>query len=199
MMSAKSLLILTGFALAYLLAREWETRPIVHPPGVLAPLPPIQVNMPPSTFQFDEYLVTRRARVELRALVLSKEGYRLRREADLSPIDLALGWGPMSDQAVLDRIKITQSGRWYQTRYEYPAPIPDHQIISNSSNMHMIPAAKSVARQLKELREGDLVNLSGYLVDVDHESGWAWRTSLSRSDTGAGACEIVFVESVIVE
>ena len=38
--------------------------------------------------------------------------------------------------------------------------------------------------------------MNGYLVDVDHESGWRWRTSMSRTDTGAGACEIVYVESV---
>ncbi len=65
--------------------------------------------------------------------------------------------------------------------------------------MHMIPAADSVERSLMKLREGDIIVLQGYLVDVDHESGWKWRTSLSRSDTGAGACEIVYVESVSVE
>ena len=47
-----------------------------------------------------------------------------------------------------------------------------------------------------QLREGDVIVLQGYLVDVDHESGWMWRTSMSRTDTGAGACEIVYVESI---
>jgi hypothetical protein len=65
--------------------------------------------------------------------------------------------------------------------------------------MHMIPATRSIARQLKNLRVGDVIKLAGLLVDADHESGWFWRTSMSRTDTGAGACEIVFVEALSVE
>mgnify|MGYP001811695434 CR=1 FL=1 len=195
----RRVLILSGVALAYLVAREWETAPIEHDPGVLAPRAPVQANLEPSVFAFDGYQLTRRARFEIRARVLSTRNYYLQRESDLSPVDLALGWGPMSDQAVLDRITIRQSGRWYRTRYEHPAPLPDQQIIMNSSNMHMIPAAKGIGRQLKKIREGQVVTLRGFLVDVDHDSGWAWRTSLSRNDTGAGACEIVYVESVVVE
>ena len=62
--------------------------------------------------------------------------------------------------------------------------------------MHMIPATASVENSIMQLREGDVIVLQGYLVDVDHESGWMWRTSMSRTDTGAGACEIVYVESI---
>ena len=65
--------------------------------------------------------------------------------------------------------------------------------------MHMIPASASVERSLMKLREGDVVVLQGYLVDVDHDSGWRWRTSMTRTDTGAGACEIVYVESIAVQ
>lgn len=63
----------------------------------------------------------------------------------------------------------------------------------------MIPARKDIARSLKKLRQGDIITLRGYLVDVDHDSGWYWRTSTSRTDTGSGACEIVYVESLLVE
>src|SRR6185369_12554143 len=49
----------------------------------------------------------------LEARVLASERYRFGREADLSPIDLALGWGAMSDSAVLADFDITQSGRFY--------------------------------------------------------------------------------------
>jgi hypothetical protein len=174
-------------------------RPVVHPPGVLVSELPRQQEITPSQFTLDDYQLTRRARFEIHARVLSSEPYYLRRESDLSPLDLALGWGAMSDEAVLDRIDISQGNRWYFTRYEYPAPLSDAQITANSSNMHMIPARKSVARQLKDLRPGNIVLLKGYLVDVDHASGWRWRTSLSRTDTGNGACEIVYVESITIE
>ncbi len=193
------LFILSAVVFAYLLARQWEQRPISHAPGVLVPEIPVQVDLQPSAFMMDEYQLTRRAEFEMRARVLSAQNYYLHTESELSPIDLALGWGLMSDQAVLDRIKISQSSRWYRSRWAFPAPLSEQQFIANSSNMHMIPASKAIGRSLKELRSGDLVILQGYLVDVDHDSGWKWRTSMSRNDTGSGACEIVYVESMVVE
>lgn len=195
----RRIFILSVVVLGYLIVRDWDTKPIVHPPGLLVIEKPIQMDIQPSLFMLDDYQLTRRASFEIRARVLSTEPYYLHREADLSPLDLALGWGVMSDQAVLDRIDISQSGRWYRTRYELPPPVPEQQIISSSSNMHMIPARVDIDRSLKALRSGDVIILRGYLVDVDHDSGWFWRTSMSRTDTGNGACEIVYVESLIVE
>jgi hypothetical protein len=70
---------------------------------------------------------------------LSSERYSLGREADLSPVDLALGWGKMSDEAVLSKINITQSNRFYYWHVD-AFPIPRREIEINSANMHMIPA-----------------------------------------------------------
>lgn len=195
----KRLFFLSVAVLCYLVIKDWGMAPIERPPGVLVRAAPQQLESPPSTFMMDEYQLTRRARFDVRARVLSTKPYHFKRDADLSPIDLALGWGLMSDSAVLDRIDISQGNRWYYTKYALPPPIPDAQIIANSSNMHMIPASKSIERSLEKLRVGDIVKLNGYLVDVDHESGWFWRTSMSRTDTGNGACEIVYVESLTVD
>ncbi len=195
----RRIFLLSVIALCYLGYRDWDSGAIEHPPGVLVREAPVQVDVQASTFMLDDYQVTRKASFEVRARVLSKEPYYLGRTADLSPIDLALGWGPMSDSAVLDQIGISQSGRWYRTRYELPPPLPEQQIIANSSNMHMIPARKDIERALKKVRVGDIVLISGYLVDVDHDSGWYWRSSMSRTDSGDGACELVYVESLSVE
>ena len=195
----RNLFIFSIAVLAYLVVRGWEQKPITHPPGVLADGTPLQVDVQASSFGMDDYQITKKARFEIHARVLSTEQYYLNREADLSPIDLALGWGVMSDQSLLEQIDISQSSRWYRWRYEGSLPVSDQQIITSSGNMHMIPATKSVERSLMKLREGDVVVLQGYLVDVDHESGWRWRTSMTRTDTGAGACEIVYVESIAVQ
>ena len=180
--------------------QQWDMRPIRHEPGVLVPEAPIQSPQSRAqAFKIDDYVVKPQAAFTIRARVLSRERYWLGTEADLSPIDLALGWREMSDQENLDRIRIRQSGRWYFTRYEFPAPLSDHQIIQNSSNMHMIPADGYVRSRLLDLREGALVTLKGQLVNVEHPSGFKWFTSLSREDTGNGACEIVYVEQVFIE
>ena len=83
----------------------------------------------------------------------------------LVPTDLALGWGRMSDSAVLAKIDITQSGRFYYWRVK-EFPIPRREIETSSANMHMIPADNDVKRQLEQVREGQLVRIEGFLVDA---------------------------------
>lgn len=196
----KKALYISLFLLAVLAWRDWSHREIMHEPGVLVSELPRQADVSePGFIQVEDYRLALRAKFDLRARVLSIENYRLGSEAGLSPVDLALGWGAMSDQAVLDRISISQGSRWYFTRYELPAPISDREIISNSSNMHMIPANSWVLKKLKEIRKGNVVQIQGFLVDVDADSGFYWRTSLRRDDTGNGSCEIFYVENLYIE
>jgi len=186
--------------LAVLLIRNWEGRDIVHPPGVLVPETPRQLDMAEARpFPVDDFMVTPRAEFGIRARVLSRENYYMGEESELSPVDLALGWGVMSDQAVLDRIDISQGGRWYFTRYDHPAPISDQQIIRHSGNMHMIPANDWVEGKLGDIRPGDLIQARGFLVDVGRDDGFHWNTSRSRNDTGNGSCEIFYVEQIFLE
>ena len=69
----KRLFLLSGVALIYLTAMEWEERPLVYPPGVLVPQIPVQLDLEPSWFDMKDYLVTRRAKFKIRARVLSTE------------------------------------------------------------------------------------------------------------------------------
>ena len=41
-----------------------------------------------------------------------------------------------------------------------------------------------------------LLTFSGYLIEARAPDGWRWRSSLTREDTGAGACELVWVEQI---
>ena len=196
----KHILVIVVVLLAVLATRDWMERDIHHAPGVLVPEQPVQISLGKTdSILLNGYYLNPRADFQIRARVLSRENYRWDTESDISPMDLALGWGAMSDQAVLDRISIEQRSRWYFTRYEAPAPLSDRQIIRSSSNMHMVPADSAVREELERIRVGDVVQLYGSLVDVDSDSGWKWRTSLSREDTGNGACEIVYVQNVVIE
>ena len=186
--------------LAWLAWSSWSERPIHHEAGVLAAASPQQMNLSRiEQFQHEDFLISRKARFDIRARVLSKERYRFGTEAQLSPVDLALGWGPMSNEQVVGQLDISQGNRWYYFRYENTPPIPHPDILRHSSNMHMIPADRYTAKQLTSLRPGAIVSIQGYLVDVDRADGWQWRTSMSRDDTGAGACEIVWVEQIFIE
>ena len=177
-------------------ARWWQGRPISQPPGILAPLDPVQTEPEsPVSWTFRDYRITPLARFEIRARVLGTERYRFDRAAQLSPVDFALGWGPMSDSRILTAFSIRQRDRWYFWNSGI-LPIPADQVISHSANMHMIPSNAAVAEQLLSVRTGQIVELRGQLIRADGKDGWRWISSLSRTDTGEGSCEVVWVESV---
>ncbi|WP_374442104.1 hypothetical protein [Pseudomonas panipatensis] len=130
---------------------------------------------------------------QIDALVLGREDYAFDREAELSPTDLALGWGPLADPQLAARIQFSQGGRWYHWQAD-PLPLPRREIETHSANMHLIPADPQVAQALSAVRAGQQIHLAGELVQVVGDDGWQWRSSLSREDTGAGACELIWLE-----
>lgn len=101
----------------------------------------------------------------------------------------------MSDERVLENIEISQSGRFY--RWQVDAfPIPRREIETHSANMHLIPASDAVKSVLDKIRKGDIIEISGSLVNVmSNNDGWHWKSSQTRTDTGRGACELIWVES----
>ncbi|MAD44612.1 MAG: hypothetical protein CMI02_07120 [Oceanospirillaceae bacterium] len=131
------------------------------------------------------------------ARVLSRKNYSFGREAELSPMDFALGWGPMADPEIIAYFDIHQSGRWYRWRAE-TLPLPLRTVETHSANMHMVPADQWVADQLDDVEEGQMITLQGKLIRADAADGWHWVSSLTRNDTGNGACELVLVEAVTV-
>ena len=134
----------------------------------------------------------------IEAKVLSSMRYRFDRESSLAPVDLALGWGPMANPAVSEKLSVSQGERWFYWRAS-EFPIPRREIETHSANMHMIPATPAIDEMLKSIQKGDTVRVRGYLVEAQGADGWRWRSSLSREDTGAGACELVWVETLDVQ
>ena len=148
--------------------------------------------------QFNGYSMTNLQTYTGEFRVLSKENYNFGRESEISPVDFALGWDKMADPQVYQQLSIRQSNRWYHWRYENSPPIPVREIEMQSANTHLIPASKQIAKQLKAIDQDDLIYLKGQLVEVKSSDGWTWRSSLSREDTGGGACELMLVEEVRV-
>ncbi|MGZ8489733.1 MAG: hypothetical protein ACXWW4_14490 [Candidatus Binatia bacterium] len=174
----------------------WSGRDIARPGGVLVPEEPVQRQVYTSRLRVKNgYQIALLASFDIRARVIAVERYRFDRGAALSPVDLALGWGPMSNGDILKQISFSQGGRfysWWAKNY----PVPRNVIESHSANMHMIPADDDIESRLKSTRAGNLVHIKGYLVEAMDKDGFRWKSSLSRSDTGAGACELIWVESL---
>ncbi len=160
---------------------------------------PQQTSTSAAPFALQGYQVKPLAQFAVRARVLGREEYSFGREADLSPVDLALGWRRMAEPAVYEPLNITQGGRWYRYSWYGQPPIPQQEIIESSANMHMIPANDAVERVLRKARKGSFIRITGKLVEVTHPSGWRWASSLTRSDSGAHSCELVYVETAQAE
>ena len=181
-MTARRLLL--ALTLLMLLALGWQW---LRPPSGKP-----QQASPDGVIRLDGHTITPLQPFRLEARVLGREDYRFDRGARISPTDLALGWGPMADPQVLARIDISQGNRWYHWRTD-DFPIPRREIETHSANMHLIPADAAVAQALRGVRAGQNVRIDGWLVQADAPDGWRWRSSLTREDSGGGACELVYV------
>ena len=172
---------------------------VVRAPGILAKGAPLQVksDLNERKWKVDDFVFTSLASFTARARVLSKTNYRFDPAAVLSPVDFALGWNSMSDNNVLDKISISQRSRYYKwSVMEFP--IPRKEIVESSANMHIIPANEKVRKNIGKVKKGSLVYIRGKLVEVNRADGWRWKSSLTRSDTGQGACEVIWVEELRV-
>jgi hypothetical protein len=141
--------------------------PVSHEPGILVPEVPTQT--PPRSprlieREHDGYQLTPLADYAIRARVLGTERYRFDSVADLVPLDLALGWGSMSDSAILDRTHVFQSQRHFY--YLMPGGMISADAAKvSAANTHVIPADDAIRAELFELKTGDVVRLTGQLVE----------------------------------
>lgn len=166
---------------------------MASPAGLAEPLQ-IRVDGGP-VVQLGDHTMRPLAAFAIEARVLGRKDYGLfDRGAALSPTDLALGWQRMSDKAVYERLDISQGGRWYRYRWGGDGPpIPVGEIVRSSANMHLVPASDAVADAIDDVRADQTVRLKGWLVEIKGEDGWQWRSSLTREDSGDGACELIYV------
>jgi len=175
----------------------WQHEPPATWRGLPASRDPVQLSTQlPAPLKHGDYTIKPLARYEIKAVVLGRERYRYDDGANLSPVDLALGWGPMSSAGVINELNMSQSGRWYEYSWSEEPPLSPDLIAAHSANTHCIPASPAVRSQLLAIRRLDVVTLKGYLVEVGGPKGYSWRSSLSRTDTGGGACEVMWITAI---
>ncbi len=128
-------------------------------------------------------------------MIAAAEPYSIDGGAFLSPVDLVMTWGRLPEEPYRSHVSYYQLTRYYFWRTG-DAGLDLRYIATHSANMHMIPSTRNLGRALAHLGRGDRVRVRGLLVDVSTAGGFRWATSLSRDDTGPGACELVWVEEL---
>jgi hypothetical protein len=178
----------------------WHSnRPITYEGrGQIVQEQPVQKPASKTEFRFKEkYTMIPLADFAIRARVLSSERYRFDDASELAPVDLLLGWGVMSDDQILSALELSQGSRWFFWHCK-TLPVAQDQIEHNAANMHLIPENDAIESAIKKAKTGNLVKFKGYLVKVIRNDGWQWQSSLTRNDTGSGACEVVFVTNFAI-
>ncbi len=140
-------------------------------------------------------LLNAKARYRLDGVLVSKRGYRGGIMNWLAPWDYGMIWGAVIEQQKF--IQFRQVVRFMLYRYSPEAPVSMPYISSHSSNSHLIPANPNIRKALGKARKKATVRIEGYLVEVTVIKGpklfSSWNSSLTRLDTGNGACEIIYV------
>ncbi len=173
------------------------SRPLRHEPGILVPNDPWQEGIAPRDLgEIAGFRLTAVATYLIRGRVLGTKRYWAGQTVKLVPRDVALGWGPMSNQTVLDRLKLSMANRFFFYQWQGAPPIAPAEIKNHAANNHVIAADRKVAGAIASLRTGEIVELEGWLVNAIGPGGYRWSSSLRRDDTGNGACELFYVRTV---
>jgi hypothetical protein len=171
---------------------------------------PVQKSLRNSSeIYLPEGVVMPRASYEITARVLGKKYYSpggmYREAAKAMLMDIGLAWGKSAEPEVVDSIwlvRFTKFGDGSYGRYIQVGLSSNRMAMQEFyryvSNNHIIAASKEIRKKLGRLKPGQIVTLKGYLVDFQTKSGMRFTTSISREDQASGACEILYVEDVIV-
>ncbi|UOO87958.1 hypothetical protein LVJ82_10680 [Vitreoscilla massiliensis] len=166
---------------------------------------PVQAAMVPekwvSQVQGVDYKVEAVADYQISGLIVSKlntDSWFAKHEdwnEFFNVMDVCMVWGSNASAGAYEKMSF-QSGQWtcwFQTRSANAAKTEYFQSISNT---HIVTDDAALAKRLRHMRIGDEVTLHGRLVNYSHDGLPYRKSSLVRSDTGNGACEVMYVTAV---
>lgn len=184
----------------YVKAKQTSAEPIhteTDPVQTTEDLPaPFQIQI-----EKDRYEITPVARYQISGKVVSTQRYYLEWNAKLSPLDLAIVWGDLVNPKNDAYLKFDHGNRFFHYKYAVGSPIDVGYVQTHASNNHIIPKNVDLEKALNLVRIGEIVQINGFLVNVklNHEGReFTWNTSLTRTDTEGGACEIIYVEKATI-
>ncbi len=193
-----------GLAVAWLLtsylAGGWPERASLDPALLAEPIQ-TPTTVPPFSVRQEgvEYTLTPRYDYTLHGLVVSEHDtdslfnyYHTRWGDHLNVKDLCVVWGSNVATGVYSRVSYS-SGSW--TCYYKTSDREAWRMFNNAaiSNNHVLTNDPRIAEALRDTKVGDQIKMQGVLAEYSHAGGFHRGTSVSRTDTGNGACETIFL------
>lgn len=162
---------------------------------------PVQskTKKPPFSFNYrgETYDIEPVANYELWGLVVTKNNINswadiMHTDASVDIKDICVIWG--ENVAGSDFHNVSYSSSDFTCYFKYPhMTVFDHNKISNN---HLLSDNKIVRDKIRNAKIGDQIHVKGLLVNYSPRSNPNWRriSSLVRTDSGNGACEVFFVK-----
>jgi hypothetical protein len=191
-------LILFGSYVYTLTEPEYITLNRAKPIDVL--MDPVQSAAPDTIIPIihrgkERYTIIPQKRYQLSGIVVSYRRYRRGWMHNLSPWDYTVSWG--NTQQYLPYVKFDQIVRFCLFSTKHPEKVDISYLESHIANNHLIPANNNLRKAMGRVKKKDQVLIDGFLVNVistDRKNRIGnWTSSLTREDTGNGACEIIYV------
>ena len=110
----------------------------------------------------------------------------------LNMMDVCVVWGDSATSRLLHKLTFWNGTFTCNVKTRNQAAW-DAFSMQQLSNNHLISDDDYLRKQVKDIRIGDQIRVRGYLASYSSENGGKRGTSTTRTDTGDGACETLFV------
>jgi hypothetical protein len=111
----------------------------------------------------------------------------------LNMLDVCVVWGDSANNKLLHKIDFW-NGIFTCNVHTRDSAAWAAFSMEQLSNNHLISDDENIRGMVKDIRIGDQIRVRGYLASYSSEQGGKRGTSTTRTDTGDGACETLFVE-----
>ena len=110
----------------------------------------------------------------------------------LNTNDICVVWGANAEELDLSQFTFTH-GDWTCYVSTSSSEAWRKFKMDGLANNHVLPSTPELAARFRDVRIGDSIVIDGQLVDYSTDGGASRTTSVVRTDTGNGACEIIYV------
>lgn len=154
-----------------------------------------------------EYELTPLYDYELNGLIVHKMDYTwfsIYKRDSVFPMDLCVIWGNNVKSKVYQNksLKFSQDFRFCLYHWHGKIDFNSNQL----SNNHLVISDKDLEKKISSLSTGDQVKIKGQLVNVNainvgkpgkyDPEKFSWNSSIKRTDSGGGACEVIYVQNI---
>lgn len=207
---ATFIILIAVYAVTFFTQNNFRGASNVAPEVLREPLQMELTDKNSITFSKDDYDYDLKPlyNYELNGIIVHRMDYTwfsLYKKDSVFPLDLCMVWGKNVESGVYknENVSYSQDARFCWWSWSGGNIQFNNNEISNN---HLLISSDELRAKLDDLYEGDQIKIKGKLVDVSAKNTgdvgefdpghFSLKTSTVRDDTGAGACEIIFVEGI---